>query len=103
MKSRRVILSIECTTVLTHEELLDLQSLVFGQIRRKDMLDRKSRWTIKREVPKWLGHDVMGKIEQVHVNVIKEKSGKRSQATPATKRPTKAKSARRPRATKSKR
>jgi hypothetical protein len=101
MKTRRVILSVECDTVLTHSELLELRSLVFGQIRRKDMNDRAARWTIKRTMPKWVGHDVRGTIQQVQVNVMK--AGKRSPATKATKRPTKAGSARSRRATKSRR
>jgi hypothetical protein len=70
MKTRRVILSVECDTVLTHSELMELRSLVFGQIRRKDMNDRAARWTIKRTMPKWVGHDVRGLIKQVSVNVI---------------------------------
>lgn len=90
MNMRKVVLTVECSTVLTHEELTNLQSLVFGCVRRKDMHDRESRTTIKRVMPKWLGHDVRGVIEQVSVNVIKEKPAKKSKpAAMARKRKSK--------------
>lgn len=72
-KARRVVLTIECKTTLTQKELLGVQSLVFGCVRRKDMNDRESRVTIKRSIPRWVGHDVRGVIEQVQANVIADR------------------------------
>lgn len=86
-KARRVVLTIECKTTLTQKELLQVQSLVFGCVRRKDMNDRESRVTIKRSIPKWVGHDVRGVIEQVQANVIADrKAPARKPAKKARKR-----------------
>lgn len=77
-KARRVVLTIECKTTLTQKELLQVQSLVFGCVRRKDMNDRESRVTIKRSIPKWVGHDVRGVIEQVQANVIADRKARKA-------------------------
>lgn len=74
MRMRKVIITIETKTVLSHKELLGLQAMVFGVVRRENGKaqgkGRNSRKTIKRTMPKWVGHDVMGTIEQVQVNVV---------------------------------
>ena len=67
---RKAVLTIEVTTTLSHKELMDVQSLVFGQIRRTRLNQRSSRQTIQRTVPKWAGHDTAGVITQVQVNVV---------------------------------
>jgi len=113
MNMRDVVIKVRAKTVLSHEELKDVQSIVFGCVRRKDSLARSSRYTIKKEMPKWVGHDVRGTIEVVEVKVVgksrsakarssktkSSKSGGRSRALRATKRRAKARSARKPRAT----
>lgn len=70
MRARKVIITVEVKTELSHADLKGLQALVFGRVRRKNSQARNSRCTIRREVPKWVGHDTKGTIEQVQVNVI---------------------------------
>lgn len=69
-KMRKAIITIEVKTTLTGAELRGLQALVFGEVRRTDSTKRTTRSTIRREVPKWVGHDTAGIIEQVQVNVV---------------------------------
>lgn len=75
MKMRKAILTIEVRTTLTGAELRELQSLVFGRVRREvgkamGPKGRSSRQTIRREMPKWVGNDTAGLIEQIQVNVV---------------------------------
>lgn len=79
-QSRKVILTIEVETDLPFKELQDVQALVFGCVRRQNgkattPKGREARKTIKREMPKWVGHDVVGTIQQVQVNVVDKKKG----------------------------
>lgn len=72
---RKAIITIEVNTTLTGQELRDVQSLVFGRVRRATgkattPKGRAERSTIRREVPKWVGHDTAGTIVQVDVNVV---------------------------------
>lgn len=72
---RKAIITIEVETTLTGAELRDVQSLVFGRVRRENAKattpkGRAERATIRREVPKWVGHDTAGTIKQVQVNVV---------------------------------
>lgn len=74
-KMRKAIITIEVHTSLTSVELRDVQALVFGCARRENgkattPKGREARATIRREVPKWVGHDTKGTIKQVQVNVV---------------------------------
>lgn len=74
-RKRKAIITIEVETTLTGAELRDVQSLVFGRVRRENdkattPKGRAARATIRREVPKWVGHDTQGIITQVQVNVV---------------------------------
>jgi hypothetical protein len=74
-KMRKAIITIEVNTTLTGAELRDVQALVFGRVRRETgkattPKGRTARATIRREVPKWIGHDTQGTITQVQVNVV---------------------------------
>lgn len=70
MRMRKVTIVIEAKTALSYKELQQLQALVFGRVRRKNSMARGSRQTIRREMPKWVGHDTAGTIEQVQINII---------------------------------
>lgn len=70
---RKVMLSIEVDTVLSVEELKDLQALVFGRLR-SDSYAKKCRLTIKHHMPAGMNHDVRGVIKQVQCNVVKSKA-----------------------------
>lgn len=74
-RKRKAIITIEVETTLTGAELRDVQALVFGRARRENgkattEKGRSARSTIRREIPKWVGHDTQGTITQVQVNVI---------------------------------
>lgn len=74
-KMRKAIITIEVQTTLTGAELREVQALVFGRVRREvgkavTPKGRETRATIRREVPKWVGHDTQGTITQVQVNVV---------------------------------
>lgn len=78
-RMRKAIITIEVETTLTGAELKDIQSMVFGRVRRENgkamaPKGRESRSTIRRELPKWVGHDTQGIIKQVQVNVVDRKS-----------------------------
>lgn len=79
-KMRKVLLTIEVNTVLTAEELKTLQALVFGRMR-SDSYAKEQRMTIKRHMPAGMNHDVRGTLEQVQVNVVKEKKSKKPRAS----------------------
>jgi hypothetical protein len=72
---RKVVLQIECTTVLSVEELKDIQALVFGRMRSDSYAD-KHRVTIKKHMPAGMNHDVRGTLDQIQVNVVKEKKAR---------------------------
>jgi hypothetical protein len=72
MDMRTVVLTIEVDTVLSVEELKDLQALVFGRMRSDSYAD-KHRMTIKHHMPAGVNHDVRGVIKQVQANVVKGK------------------------------
>lgn len=81
-RARKVVLTIEVMTELSYKELQQVQALVFGTVRRKvggGEKVRGTRQTIRREIPKWAGHDVRGVIEQVQVNVVDKRKGKKKQ------------------------
>lgn len=74
-RMRKAILTIEVETTLTGAELREIQSMVFGRVRRETgkattPKGRAARSTIRREVPKWVGHDTQGTIKQIQVNVV---------------------------------
>ena len=81
---RKVILQIEVNTVLSVEELKDVQCLVFGRMR-SDSYAKKCRMTIKHHMPAGMNHDVRGTIDQVQVNVVKGKKAKPAKKSKAKK------------------
>lgn len=92
MDMRTVVLTIEVDTVLSVEELKDLQALVFGRMRSDSYAD-KHRMTIKHHMPAGVNHDVRGVIKQVQANVVKgskakkEKKGSSKSKAKKTKAP----------------
>jgi hypothetical protein len=80
MDMRTVVLQIEVNTVLSVEELKDLQALVFGRMR-SDSYAKKHRVTIKHHMPAGVNHDVRGTIVQVQANVVKGKAAKKAKAS----------------------
>lgn len=90
MDMRTVVLTIEVDTVLSVEELKDLQALVFGRMRSDSYAD-KHRMTIKHHMPAGVNHDVRGVIKQVQANVVKGKAKKEKGSSKSKAKKTKAK------------